>query len=82
MQIILFIYLGVSVINLLLAYLIGYSAAKEYKRKYPNFKATKKSFIERMSAHIRTFLFCFIPIINIIMVDSPVVSDGMKNSES
>lgn len=68
MQIILFIYLGVSIVNFLLAYLIGYCAAKKYIQKYPDFKAPKKDFIEKIATHIRTFLLCFIPIVNIIMI--------------
>jgi len=64
----LYIYLGISVITLLLLYLTTIEAAYEFKRRYPNIKVPKHAFIEKVASVFRITLTCFFPIINIAML--------------
>ena len=61
----LYIYLGISVITLLLFCSTTVEAVYEFKRRYPDVKSPKHAFIEKIAVAFQIILTCFFPIINI-----------------
>lgn len=70
MKILLYIYLGISVLTLLMYIFTVFDAAYEFKRRYPNVKNGKTHLMEDISAWSRAVIYCFLPIVNAFLLFS------------
>jgi hypothetical protein len=66
-MILFYIYLIVSVVTLLQFLFVTIDASMRFKKLHPNISYEKTSLINAIGVWFRLFLFCFVPIINIIM---------------
>ena len=66
----LYVYIGFSVLTFIMTVIQGYLVSKELERKHPDTvdefrKKNKQGALEKMFSYIKTFVTCFVPIINI-----------------
>lgn len=67
MKTLLYIYLGISILTLILYAFTTLDISFEFKRRYPNANIAKSHFIEKVSSCFKTVLVSFMPILNICM---------------
>lgn len=68
-MIFLYIYIGFSVLTFVMTIIQSYLVSKQLKRRYPDLvskfnKNNKQSVLEKVFSYIKTFVSCFVPIIN------------------
>lgn len=64
----LYIYLGISVITWVLYILADISITYKFKNRYPNLVAPKLNWAGELGAHLRLLLGCFVPLVNIALL--------------
>ena len=62
----LYIYLGISVAAFLMVLFANVDATEKFKRRHPNAKIPKCSFIVNLGSWFRSILICLIPVFNIL----------------
>jgi hypothetical protein len=65
MKVLLYIYLGISVLTFILFTLTVVKISKEFKRRYPNIKAPKSPLVDHLLTYLKVLLLCFLPIANV-----------------
>lgn len=66
------IYIGFCLVTFLVVEMVMYEIQQQAKRKYAdkiseNRDKQKQNFLEKLCGHIKTFIICFVPIMNILM---------------
>lgn len=84
-MILLKIYIGFCLITFLVVEMGMYEIQQQAKRKYAdkisgNWNKQKQSFLEKLCVHIKMFIICFVPIVNIGMFWA-VLFNGVKIQE-
>lgn len=64
-MILLYIYLGISIVTLLMNILISVTVAQKFKRWYPNLKVPKSSIASKWLVFLKLVIGSFIPIVNV-----------------
>ena len=67
------IYIGFSILTFIILMMESYMITKQLKRKYPELvkeykQNNKKTVLEVIFSYIKTFVSCFVPIINIAIL--------------
>ena len=67
------IYIGFSILTFIILMMESYMITKQLKRKYPELvkeykQNNKKNALEVIFSYIKTFVSCFVPIINIAIL--------------
>lgn len=67
------IYIGFSILTFIMLMMESYMITKQLKRKYPELvkeynQNNKKTVLEVIFSHIKAFVSCFVPIINIVIL--------------
>lgn len=66
------IYIGFSLLTFVLILMQSYVVVKKIKREHPDDadklkKKSKRGFLETIFSHIKIFITCFVPIVNILI---------------
>lgn len=69
-MIFLYIYIGFSVLTFAITLMQSYLVTKQLRRKYPDLvckfaKDNRLGVLEKMFSYIKTFISCFVPIVNV-----------------
>lgn len=95
-MIFLYIYIGFSILTFVMMYMQSYMLNKTLERKYPDIvsefeKNNKRGILEKIFSYTKSFVCCFVPIINISIfyvalfenkkVEERALNEMLKNKE-